>query len=118
MTETGDTDLPLRDVPRRANHPCVLTALLLLESPDASLATSISVRSPVVPLGRPFGLFKLTLKFALVALVGLGVFKLGRRLFGSTPPRYAKPVTEQLPPADPYYESAMRELDGEFGRSR
>ena len=69
-------------------------------------------------LGVLIGLFKLTLKFAVVALVGLGVFKLGRRLFGSTPPRYAKPVTEQLPPADPYYESAMRELDGEFGRSR
>jgi len=69
-------------------------------------------------LGVLIALFKLTLKFAVVALIGLGVFKLGMRLFGSPKQPQPMPIREQLPPADPYYESAMRELDREFGRSR
>lgn len=68
--------------------------------------------------GLLIGLAELALKLALVALVCVGVFKVATRLFGKPKPRYQTPVMEQLPPVDPYYESAMRELDGEFGRSR
>jgi hypothetical protein len=70
-------------------------------------------------LGTMLGLAFLMLKLALVGLVGYGLFRVVRSMFGSsrrTPP----PTVHELPGVDPYYEAAMRDLDAEFrgsGRS-
>lgn len=65
-------------------------------------------------LGAMLALAFLALKLAIVALVGVFVFKLAARLVGSkrTP---APPAAKALPPVDPHYEAAMRELDAELG---
>jgi hypothetical protein len=62
-------------------------------------------------LGTLFGLVALVIKLAVVGLVGYGLFRVARLMFGSKP--QVAPVRE-LPPADPYYDAAMRELDMEF----
>src|SRR5688500_14466705 len=78
------------------------------------LGTAIGV------LGALVGLAVLALKLALALLVVVGCVKLLRRLFGSPAPKRAAPSMAALPPADPYYEAALRELDMEFrgGASR
>lgn len=65
-------------------------------------------------LGALIGLAVLSLKLAVLALIGYGVFKLATKLFGGskTP---APPPVKQLPTYDPHYEAAMRELDRELG---
>jgi hypothetical protein len=68
-------------------------------------------------LGGLIGIAKLTLKLACVGLVGYGLFRLARALFGSSPTPYAKGIRE-LRPVDPYYDAAMRELDSEMRVSR
>lgn len=68
-------------------------------------------------LGGLIGLAVLALKLACVALVGYGLFRLARGLFGSSPTPYAQSIRE-LRPADPYYDAAMRELDTEIRVSR
>lgn len=59
----------------------------------------------------------LAIKLAIVACIGLGLFRLGRALFGSPrKPPAAPPVREiSAPTRDPYYEAALRELDAELG---
>lgn len=64
-------------------------------------------------LGALLGLAILMLRLAVVGLVGYGLYRVGRALFGSSRRKPAPPVRE-LPPVDPYYEAAMRELDAEF----
>jgi len=68
-------------------------------------------------LGGLIGLAVLTLKLACVGLVGYGLFRLARGLFGSTPTPPPKTLRE-LRPVDPYYDAAMRELDAEMRVSR
>ena len=65
-------------------------------------------------LGAMIGLAFLALKLAIVALAGVVVFKLAARLVGlkGTP---APPTAKALPPVDPHYAAAMRELDAELG---
>jgi hypothetical protein len=66
-------------------------------------------------LGAMLGLAFFALKFAIVALVVIGGFKLLSRLFGSTPSSPA-PAGKSLPaPADPHYDAAMRELELHLG---
>lgn len=65
-------------------------------------------------LGAMIGIAVVALKLAIFALIGLGVFRLATRLFGSKPER-SEPVARRLPPADPYYDAAMRELSAELG---
>jgi hypothetical protein len=73
------------------------------------LATALGV------LGALMGLAILTLKLAVVGLVAWGMFRLGAFLLrGSSSPRKRDEI-RQLPPVDPYYEVAMRELDRELG---
>ncbi len=64
-------------------------------------------------LGALVGLAVLALKVALFGLVAVGLVKLAKRLFGGSRP---KPVaaSASLPPVDPYYQAAMRELDREL----
>lgn len=74
------------------------------------LATALGV------LGALFGIAVVTLKWACIALIGYGVFRVISNLMGGPKPR---PVSAQpLPPVDPYYEAARRELDRELGDVR
>ncbi len=77
----------------------------------AALAISLGI------LGGLLGLAVLVLKLACVGLVGYGVFRVARALFGTSSKPQAQ-VMRELRPADPYYEAAMRELDTEMGVHR
>ncbi|HWE42482.1 MAG TPA: hypothetical protein VG432_08250 [Gemmatimonadaceae bacterium] len=69
-------------------------------------------------LGALIGLAFLALKFAVFALIAVGAFKLLSRLVRSSPAP-AGPAARALPPVDPHYDAAMRELELELGeRSR
>ena len=69
-------------------------------------------------LGALIGLAFMALKVAIIALIGFSLFRLAARLFGSKSAP-AEPYAKALPPADPHYAAAMRELDLELGeRSR
>jgi hypothetical protein len=78
------------------------------------LATAMGI------LGTLFGLAVFVLRIAVVGLIAFGAFKLLSSLLGwGTPRRAEAPVVrELLPPRDPHYEAAMRELDRELGTSR
>ncbi len=65
-------------------------------------------------LGALIGLAFVALKLAIFALVVLGAFKLLSRLFRSRPDP-AAPSARALPPVDPHYDAAMRELEIELG---
>src|SRR5665213_3241332 len=67
-------------------------------------------------LGVTIGLAFVAVRLAIVGLVGYGVFRLARHLFAPTA-HPARPVVRDLPPVDPYYQAAMRELDTEIGRA-
>jgi hypothetical protein len=69
-------------------------------------------------LGTLMGLAVLALKLALALLVVVGVFKLGARLFRGPKQHTQPPVIRNLPPVDPHYEAAMRELNQELGHVR
>ena len=72
------------------------------------LATALGI------LGALIGVAILSLKVAVLAVIGYGMFRLLARLLGG--PAKSKPQTiESLPPVDPHYEAAMRELDRELG---
>ena len=75
------------------------------------LATALGI------LGALVGIAIVALKVALVAFVGYGVFRLIARLVGGPARPAARPIKD-LPPADPHYEAAMRELDRELGEVR
>ena len=68
-------------------------------------------------LGALIGLAVLALKCAVIAAVVYGLFRFTRSLFAPTP-KPAVPVVRELPPVDPYYEAAMRELNTELGHER
>ena len=74
------------------------------------LATAFGV------LGAILGLAFVALKLAIVALIVVGGFKLLSRIFGGkrTP---ELPAAKSLPPVDPHYAAAMRELDRELGET-
>jgi len=64
-------------------------------------------------LGALFGIAFLMLRLVCVGLVGYGLFRVARFMFKSS--RGAPTATRrELPPVDPYYEAAMRELDAEI----
>jgi hypothetical protein len=51
-------------------------------------------------------------------LVCWGLFRLIGRLLGGPARHDVRHVTRELPPVDPHYEAAMRELDRELGEVR
>ena len=66
-------------------------------------------------LGALMGIAVMTLKLVFAGLVCWGLFRLTASLLrGRTPPRRRETI-KQVPPADPYYEAAMRDLDRELG---
>ena len=75
------------------------------------LATALGV------LGGLIGLAFLVLKLAVVCFLAWGVFRLVAGLMGGRAPRPKPNQAKALPPADPYYDAAMRELDRELGNA-
>lgn len=61
------------------------------------------------------GLAITALRLACIALVGYGVYRIGRFFFAPTSAS-VKPLVSELPAPDPYYVAAMRELDSELRR--
>ena len=70
-------------------------------------------------LGALVGLAFAVLRIAVFGLLAYGVFKLGTMFFGGRSSSAYPVKLKELPPVDPYYEAAKRELDqhlGEAGR--
>ena len=65
--------------------------------------------------GAVLGLAVFALRLALIGLVAYGAFKLVMRLFRGPAPRPQPVAPAALPPVDPYYQAAMRELDRDIG---
>ena len=66
-------------------------------------------------LGALVGIAFLALKLAVFALVGWAAYRLVTRLTAGPAIPERKSTTADLPPIDPHYEAAMRELDRELG---
>ncbi len=86
----------------------VIALALVIPISIIMLATALGI------LGALIGVAILSLKIAVLALIGYGVFRLVARLVGG-PERITPTRAESLPPVDPHYEAAMRELDQELG---
>ena len=69
-------------------------------------------------LGTVLGLTILAIRLAFVGVIGWGAFRLYKALFASSSPSPRVETLPQLPPRDPHYEAAMRELDQELGEVR
>lgn len=86
----------------------VIGLALVIPIAIIALATALGI------LGALIGMAVLSLKIAVLALIGYGAFRLVAHLLGGSASRTPK-KTESLPPVDPHYEAAMRELDRELG---
>lgn len=86
----------------------VIALALVIPISIIALATALGI------LGALIGVAILSLKIAVLALIGYGVFRLVAHLVGG-PARSTPKRAESLPPVDPHYEAAMRELDRELG---
>ncbi len=73
------------------------------------LATSLGI------LGALVGVAFLALKLAVFGFVGWAAFRLVARLLRGPSRGTTKSEPAALPPVDPHYEAAMRELDRELG---
>jgi hypothetical protein len=74
------------------------------------LATALGI------LGALVGVAILALKLAVFGLVGWAAFRLITRLVrGPSRVTTKQSTIAELPPVDPHYEEAMRELDRELG---
>jgi len=63
-------------------------------------------------VGTLLGLAIVALKLACIAAAAYGLYRVARHVFAPAP----KPArVRELPPVDPYYTAAMRELDSELG---
>jgi hypothetical protein len=88
-----------------------LVAALVIPVGIIVLATALGL------LGALFGLAMLTLRIAVIGLIAWGAFKLLGRLFRGPAPRPQPAEIRALPPVDPHYEAALRELDRELGHA-
>ena len=83
---------------------------LAIAIPVGLLALAVTVGA----VGTVIGLAIAALKLACVAFVGYGLYRFARFVLAPAPKTI--PRVSELPPADPYYQAAMRELDSELGR--
>lgn len=65
-------------------------------------------------LATALGLAFFALRLAIIGFVGYGLYRVARSAFGK-PAKPAPAHVRELPPVDPYYEAAVRELDSELG---
>lgn len=87
----------------------VLALALVIPVSVILLATILGI------FGAVLGLAVLALKLAVVGLLAWGVFRVTVAIFGGRKRPEPVRVREQLPPPDPHFEAAMRELDRELG---
>jgi hypothetical protein len=87
----------------------VIALALVIPVSIIVLATALGV------FGALLGLAILALRLAVVGLLCLGAFRLVTWLMNGPAPRHSE--VKQLPPVDPHYEAAMRELDRELGEA-
>jgi hypothetical protein len=87
----------------------VIVLVLAIPLSILVLATALGI------LGALVGVAVLALKIAVLGLVGWGVFRLITRLVGGPASGKRRNTITELPPVDPHYEAAMRELDRELG---
>lgn len=88
----------------------VLALALVIPLSIIVLATALGI------LGALVGLAVLALKLAVVGLIAWGVFRLAVAVLGGSRRRAEPPKVQLLPPVDPHYEAAMRELDRELAQ--
>ena len=89
------------------------------------LGLAIAIPVGIIVLATALGLFGamvglafLALRVAVFCLIAWGMFVVARTLlFGKRSPA-PRVEPRQLPPVDPYYEAARRELDRELGHTR
>ena len=94
------------------------TLLKLVIALALVIPVSIIVLATALGLfGALLGLAVLTLRLAVICLIARGLFRLGTRLFGGSASRSRPNEVRELPPVDPHYEAAMRELDRELGEA-
>lgn len=89
----------------------VLVLLLVIPLSMFVLGTAFTV------LGAILGLAIIALRVAVAGLIIYGLFKLGSAIFGGRKQRPEPAEIRALPPVDPYYEAAKRELDRELGHA-
>jgi hypothetical protein len=87
----------------------VIGLVLVIPISIIVLATALGI------LGALVGIAILALKLAVFGLVGWGAFRLIRRLVGGPSRAERRNTITELPPVDPHYEAAMRDLDRELG---
>jgi hypothetical protein len=87
----------------------VIVLVLAIPISIIVLATALGI------LGTLVGIAFLALKLAVFGLVGWAVFRLVTRLVGGRASGKRTSTITELPPVDPHYEAAMRELDRELG---
>ena len=90
----------------------VLALALLGPLAIIALATTLGI------LGALVGLAFFALRLAFVGLVIWGAYRLAKAMFGSDAPAPVSPEVRNLPPRDPHYDAALRELDRELGATR
>ena len=90
----------------------LLVLALIIPVSIIALATALGI------FGALLGLAFFALRLAIAGLVIWGVYRLARALFGGGSSKPVVAEVRQLPPADPHYEAAMRELDRELGDQR
>ena len=90
----------------------LLALVLIVPAAMIVLATMLGL------LGTVLGLTVLAIRVAMVGVIGWGAFRLFNALFGAPSPSPRVMTLPQLPPRDPHYEAAMRELDQELGDAR
>lgn len=88
----------------------VIALVLVIPVSIIVLATALGI------FGALLGLAILTLRLAVVGALCAGAFLLVARLVRGPAPRRSE--IKALPAVDPYYESAMRELDRDLGEVR
>ncbi len=87
----------------------VITLVVAIPVSIIVLATALGI------LGALVGIAALALKLVVFGLVGWAAFRLVARLVRGPSRDRAKIPAAELPPVDPHYEAAMRELDRELG---
>ena len=90
-----------------------------------AIGLAIAVPLGIIALGLTLGIVGtvialafMALKLACIALIAYGVFRVARFFFSGAKPAPVSQPMSALPPRDPYYEAAMRELDSEMGHNR
>lgn len=90
----------------------LLVLALIVPLSIVALATALGI------FGALVGLAFFALRIAVAGLVVWGVYRLAKAIFSGGSQNSVLAETRYLPPVDPHYEAAIRELDRELGDQR